>query len=152
MIKQKEKQSICLWKELNVHHLKNRIFFFLTLGRQPCPFATTKQEPLLKQTKGDPGKFPSVLRTATQQVRLCPQDLLNTYNSISQKHIYLQLWINMTFPFCFEQGTYHLTKSKGYFFIPQILDTNLHCVFNFSHYHQVLAYASSQYLFINNCF
>lgn len=25
--------------------------FFLTLGRQPCPFATTKQEPLLKRQR-----------------------------------------------------------------------------------------------------
>lgn len=44
MIKVKRKAEYYHWVELNVNHLKNRSF--LTLGRQFCPFATTKQETL----------------------------------------------------------------------------------------------------------
>lgn len=81
-LKQKEKY-LALGGAKCSSFLKNR-HFFLILGRQPWLFATTKQEPLL-QKLGNPSRFPSVVRTATQQVQLCPRISVTVYH----RHKYL---------------------------------------------------------------
>lgn len=82
-LKQKEKQSIYLWVELNVHHLKNRSFF--NLRKTTLPICYNKTRITIINTKGDPGKFSSVIKTVTQQVQLCPRSSVTVYD----RHKYL---------------------------------------------------------------
>lgn len=49
MIKTKRKAEYLFLGGAKCSSFKEQNFFFLTLGRQPCLFATTKQEPLLQK-------------------------------------------------------------------------------------------------------
>lgn len=83
MIKAKRKAEYLSLGGAKCYSFKEKKFF--NLRKTILPICYNKTRNTILKTKGNPGKFPSVIRTATQQVQLC----LRLSVTVFHKHKYL---------------------------------------------------------------